>query len=248
MLKKFILLVAIVFTAQGFAADNVSANDYAKLKIKLTNKIKLNVDKIIETPLTDIVLVVTDGGMFYASTDGNFIIEGKVYDFTGEAVVDIADSAMSEMRVAGLERFKNDVIEYPAKDEKYVINVFTDITCGYCRQMHAKMQEYNDLGITVRYLAFPRGGIYDKNGGFSNGFKNLRSIWCNENPAQAMTAAKNGAQVEARICEAPVKEEFEFAQKIGVNATPTIILENGQVIPGYRKPNELIQMLRSTKG
>ncbi len=41
-------------------------------------------------------------------------------------------------------------------EEKHVITVFTDITCGYCHKLHEQMADYNALGITVRYLAFPR--------------------------------------------------------------------------------------------
>ncbi|VDY38508.1 thiol:disulfide interchange protein [Salmonella enterica subsp. enterica serovar Daytona] len=32
------------------------------------------------------------------------------------------------------------------------------ITCGYCHKLHEEMKDYNALGITVRYLAFPRPG------------------------------------------------------------------------------------------
>ena len=46
------------------------------------------------------------------------------------------------------------MIIYPAKNEKYVVTVFMDITCHYCHILHQQVKEYNDLGITVRYLAF----------------------------------------------------------------------------------------------
>ena len=39
------------------------------------------------------------------------------------------------------------------------INVFTDVDCGYCRKLHSEIAEINALGIRVRYLAYPRGGI-----------------------------------------------------------------------------------------
>lgn len=45
------------------------------------------------------------------------------------------------------------MIEFKAPNEKYAITVFTDITCGYCVRLHSQIKEYNDLGITVRYLA-----------------------------------------------------------------------------------------------
>ena len=43
------------------------------------------------------------------------------------------------------------MIVYKAAQEKHVITVFTDITCGYCHKLHEQMKDYNALGITVRY-------------------------------------------------------------------------------------------------
>ncbi|STY61469.1 Thiol:disulfide interchange protein DsbC precursor [Mannheimia haemolytica] len=64
--------------------------------------------------------------------------------------------------LAELNSYTNEMIVYPAKNEKHVITVFMDITCHYCHLLHTKIKEYNDLGITIRYLAFPRGGMNTK--------------------------------------------------------------------------------------
>ena len=49
------------------------------------------------------------------------------------------------------------MIVYKAAQEKHVITVFTDITCGYCHKLHEEMKDYNALGITVRYRPSARG-------------------------------------------------------------------------------------------
>ena len=41
---------------------------------------------------------------------------------------------------------------------KYTITVFTDVDCAYCRALHSQIAEYNRLGISVRYMFFPRSG------------------------------------------------------------------------------------------
>ncbi len=51
------------------------------------------------------------------------------------------------------------MIVYKAAQEKYIITVFTDITCDYCHKLHEQMKDYNNLGITIRYLAFSRQGL-----------------------------------------------------------------------------------------
>ena len=50
------------------------------------------------------------------------------------------------------------MIVYKAANEKYVITVFTDISCPYCQNC-IKVPELNKQGVTVRYLAFPRNGV-----------------------------------------------------------------------------------------
>lgn len=259
MLKKSLigLLVvlatcsAIVFALEETSVDHENAAtsasniDKEALKKVLGNNLGIAIHKIDETPLAGIVLVMTEEGSFYASEDGRFFIQGKIYDLAGKRAVDLADASMAELRVEGMKRFTNDMIVYPAENEKHVVTVFTDITCGYCRQMHKQINQYNDLGITIRYLAYPRSGILDKFGNVSQGFKDLNSIWCNEDPARALTNAKNGGSVAQRICDKPIKEEFEFGRQVGVNGTPAIVLADGSMIPGYQPPEKLIQVLEN---
>ncbi|WP_448247138.1 bifunctional protein-disulfide isomerase/oxidoreductase DsbC [Thalassotalea agariperforans] len=205
---------------------------------------RLSVIDIKPSALPGVAEVATDQGLFYASNDGEFFIAGKIYRSSGGfGLVDIGEQRYAQERLAGVKAFENNMIVYPAKNEKHVITVFTDITCGYCRKMHAQMSAYNDLGITIRYLAYPRHGVRDQSGQLTQSFQDLRSIWCHESPAEALTKAKAGSQVAHRICDAPIEEEFNFGRQIGVNGTPAVILSNGQLLPGYREPDDLIKIL-----
>jgi len=69
------------------------------------------------------------------------------------------------------------------------ITVFTDISCGFCRRLHADIDQLLDEGVAVRYLLFPRAGLG------SSGHQALEDVWCNENPQEAMTVAKAGGRV-----------------------------------------------------
>lgn len=214
------------------------------LKEKIQRLLGLEVVKVEATPVPGIAMLITNQGLFYASNNGEFFIQGKVYKLGG-TVTDLAEQSLAKMRLAGIEKFSDSVIEYKAKDEKHVVTVFTDITCGYCRKMHAQMDEYNAMGITFRYLAYPRAGISDRLGNPTQGFRDLRSIWCNEEAAKAMTKAKNGGAVADRICDAPIEEQFNFGRQVGVSGTPAIILENGMMVPGYQPPAQLAEALKN---
>jgi len=214
------------------------------LKAKIKGKLGIDVEKVEATPVPGIALLITNQGLFYASYNGDYFIQGKVYSLVTE-VTDLAEQSLATMRLEGLEKFKDDMIVFKAKDEKYVVTAFTDITCGYCRKMHKQMADYNARGITFRYLAYPRSGIKDRTGDYSQGFKDLRSIWCADDPKAAMTSAKNSQSVAYRICDKPIESEFDFGRQVGVNGTPAIVLSNGMMIPGYQPPAKLEQLLKN---
>ncbi len=226
------------------AASHLMPLNEQALKEALFNKLGLEVKRLTPTPMAGLVEVITNQGLFYSSYDGKYLIQGSLYSL-GEKVDNLTESGLAVVRVEGMVNFKDDAIVYPAKNEKYVVNVFTDITCGYCRKMHEQMSAYNDNGITIRYLAYPRAGIKDRMGNLTQGFKDLRSVWCHEDPQQALTKAKSGSSVAQRICDKPIQEEFEFGRQIGVSGTPAIILANGMMLPGYKEPDDLLAILES---
>ncbi|TPH16596.1 bifunctional protein-disulfide isomerase/oxidoreductase DsbC [Litorilituus lipolyticus] len=218
--------------------------DKDALKGKIKRTLGLTVIDVEATPVPGIAMLITNQGVYYASYSGDYFIQGKVYSL-GATVTDLSEKSLAKIRLEGVERFKDDMIVYKAKDEKHVVTVFTDITCGYCRKMHAEMDEYNAKGITFKYLAYPRSGISDRLGNPTQGFKDLRSVWCNEDPAEALTKAKTGGKVAYRICDKPIEAEFNFGRQIGVSGTPAIILENGMMLPGYQPPAQLEEILKN---
>jgi thiol:disulfide interchange protein DsbC len=237
--------------------NNVSANSVIKnkapenfdataLKNKLASMLGLEIERVRPSAMPGLVELITNQGLFYASVDGKFFIQGKLYGL-GAQVTNFSEESLAQVRVDGMDKFSDAMIVYPAKNEKHIVTVFTDITCGYCRKMHEQMDDYNDKGITIRYLAYPRSGVKDRSGQYSQGFKDLRSIWCHESPVEALTKAKMGSNVAQRICDKPIEDEFNFGRQVGVSGTPAIIFENGMMLPGYKEPEALLTLLEQVK-
>lgn len=220
------------------AQQKEQASDFSDVQNKLRYALQMEVSSIADSPVEGLLQVMTERGLFYASLDGKYFLQARVYNLE-EGMRNETEVALSGARLEGVEAFKNDVIEYKAKKEKYVVNIFTDITCGYCRKLHNEMEQYNDLGITVRYLAFPRGGLQAKS------YQDMVSVWCADNPQQAMTDAKNGNQVADKSCETKVAQQYAFGQRMGVSGTPNIVMPDGTVIPGYQPPAQLEQALKA---
>ena len=219
-----------------FAADD--APNYGQVKAKLQASLGMQVSSIGDAPVSGLLQVMTEKGLFYTSEDGKYLLQARIYNIE-DGMRNITEEALGSERLGGLKEFKDAFIEYKADKEKYVVNIFTDITCGYCRKLHNEMDQYNALGITVRYLAFPRGGIN------SNSFTDMVSVWCADDKQEAMNNAKAGGTVANKNCETNVAEQSAFGQRIGVNGTPHIIMHNGSVIPGYQPPKQLEEALKA---
>ncbi len=163
----------------------------------------------------------------YVTADGRYLIFGDMLDLqTGEQVT---ERLRSESRLAVLKQFGPDqVIEFAPKNPKYFITVFTDIDCGYCRKLHSEMKQYNEVGIGVRYVFFPRSGPN------SPSFEEAEQVWCSADRREALTKAKLGIPPKAAgNCPNPVQQHYAAGEAIGVNATPTLVLPDGEIVRGY---------------
>lgn len=237
MFKNIIAVIITTFLIIS-APSYAQKDDVEQIKINL-GKLGLEVESVSPSKMENLYEAFTNQGMFYTSADGRFLIQGKVFEISGDGISSLTEESLAKVRIDGMDEFAGSMIVFPAKNEKYQMTVFTDLTCGYCRKLHSQMQEYNKLGITVRYLAFPRGGIS------SQSYTDIRSVWCSDDQQSAMTNAKGGSQVEQKICSLPVAEQYDFGRKIGVNGTPAIMLDDGNMVPGYKSPEQMQQIFKS---
>lgn len=233
---RTISVIAISGLFAVFSLTAQAQQDYAEIRAKITGSIGLSVISIKPSPVPGLLQAMTNRGLFYISEDGTYLVHGKVFNLD-KGLQNETEEALSAMRLQGVEQLADSMIEFKAKNEKYQVTIFTDTTCGYCRKLHSQIDSYNAEGISVRYLAFPRGGAG------SEGFKDLVSVWCAENPQQAMTDAKAGKDISDRSCDNKVSAHYNFGQQVGVQGTPAIILSDGNMIPGYQPPAELIKIL-----
>lgn len=175
--------------------------------------------------------------VIYMSEDGKYAFNGSLIDLeTRENLTDMAKAKARNEAMAKVP--ESSMILYPAKGkQKHVVTVFSDIDCPYCHKLHKEIPAMNDAGITVRYMAYPRSGVNTP-----SYFKAV-SAWCADDPAKAMDDAMAGKSLPKKECTNPVSMHMQQAQYFGVNGTPNLILDNGDMIPGYVPAKELIQLL-----
>ena len=196
---------------------------------------------ISPSPIPDVYEVVFGPNVIYVTGDGRYMLRGDLVDIRSKT--NLTKEKRDLARIAAIEELGEDsMIVFAPENTEHTLTVFTDVDCRFCARLHSEMAELNGLGIKIRYLAFPRAGIPSEN------YDRMVSVWCADDTQKAMTKAKLHRQVTAKKCTNPVRDHFNMGQLVRVNGTPTLILENGQVYPGYLPPEQLIQLIRASAG
>ncbi|MBN45458.1 MULTISPECIES: thioredoxin fold domain-containing protein [unclassified Methylophaga] len=217
----------------------VHADDMTKLKAELKKQLpEMELQSLSPVGESGLYEAIIDDRIYYFTADGKYLVQGDLLSL--ESRENITETRRIEVKKGLLDKLnEDDLIVFAAKKPVYTVTVFTDIDCGYCRELHRQIKDYNNLGITVRYMAYPRAGAE------SESANKLIEVWCAKDPQKAMTDAKAQREVKkTSLCENnPVAEQFEIGGKLGVRGTPAIFLEDGQMLPGYVPPEKLREIL-----
>jgi len=182
----------------------------------------------------------------YEATAGTrvlyFTADGK-YMFTGNLVELDSRRNLTQVRRAALLNAlfdsigeANMIVMGPVRPKR-TITVFTDVDCPYCAKLHLEVPRLNQAGVKVRYLLFPRGGLS------SQTYRRSVAVWCATDRVKAIGIAKAGGKIEMKTCENPVARHYALGQELGIEGTPTLVFDDGEMLPGYIPAERLLAYL-----
>ena len=230
--------LALLPVAQADPADQLA-------ETLSVNGQSMPVERVRETPLEGFFEVTLESGeTFYSNAEGSHFLVGDLYENGENGLVNLTEQRRNAERSARLAAVpENERVVFRGPDvSRAELMVFTDTTCPYCRQLHEEVPRLNEMGIEVHYLAFPRSGLG------SPGGRQLQQVWCADNPAEALTAAKRDETLTGSAdCDNPVEEQYHLGMQLGVQGTPAIVLPDGRLVPGYVPAERLAAMLGLTQ-
>lgn len=241
MRKLTAFIVALLLTTQVYAAEEDGKQQIRDHFESLGADIK--VQSIDASPVPGLYEVsLSTGEVLYASKDGKHVLAGPLYRFDGKGLENLTEQRLSALRVKALATIPADerVIFKPKGEVKARLQVFTDVDCPYCRQLNAHVPQLTALGVQVEYLAYPRQGMN------SAAAKKMSAIWCappKQRP-ELMNKAKRGARLSSVSCDSPIQKELELGQRLGVRGTPSLITEDGRMVPGYLNVEQIRKLLK----
>lgn len=237
-----VLLLAACSSPQQDTATSIN-NTQAEKNIRAALSDLGEISSIEPSEWDGVYAATISGQTLYVSADGSHFLAGDLYRAEGR--VNLTNLKRDDVRKQVLNDLapEDSIVFSPDGETKYVTWVFTDVDCTYCRKLHKDIAEYNDLGIEVRYLAFPRAGKGSKS------WLESQSVWCSEDRKAAITNAKSGAKITVSPdCAAAkaVAHGYAAGEAAGLRGTPMILDADGHQLGGYLPPQQLLQRLQTS--
>ena len=133
-------------------------------------------------------------------------------------------------------------VNFKAENERDVIYVFTDYTCPYCRKLHGNVEKFNQEGIIVKYILYPRYMDYGER--YSEKAKevvdNMTYAFCSTDHRKSFHDLYVKGYAEVTECSkengripAPIREHYILSHMIDIKHTPAIVSSKGKLSYGF---------------
>jgi len=193
-------------------------------------------------------------GLFIVDATGNNGKRGMLYmDFSKSYVVagnflQIADRTnISKREMIKLRRV--DLTTIPLTDSLVIGNpgapkkliVFTDPQCPYCGKLHPELKKVveADPDIVFFIKLMPLVKLHP------DSYRISKAILCEES-FELLEDSFAGKPIPEPTCESDaVDRTLKLAQDLGIGSTPTLILPDGRVAPGYRPAEDILELLKN---
>src|SRR6266700_6767948 len=205
-------------------------------RVQIASKVPgIRAEDLRPTPVPGLYEMTRGTDIAYVTADGKYALSGDLIELASSD--NLTETRRRDLRAKLIGSIpESEMVVFGPRDPKYTVTVFTDVDCAYCRQLHSQIAEYNQLGIRVRYLFYPRTGPNTES------WTKAEQVWCSDNRNDALTRAKLGKPLKAKLCaNTPVARTYAMGRDFGLQGTPAIVAADGTMFPGYLPPGELVQ-------
>lgn len=257
MLKKivsrrfFVLLCSLFFIFQPFqysvfgASKDVMSKEAAAelLKVIMPDVKVLSVESAPVDGLWEVALESGgEKGIAYIDFAGKNVIFGNILNVATKT--NLTKKKFDEIN-------KIDVSLIPLKDSivmgnsmaKHKVIVFDDPDCPYCAKLHKELKQVVELrkDIAVYFKLFPLVQIHPQ------AYKKSKAIVCENSNEKALSLLDDAfakKTIPEPSCETKIIDEnIALAKKLGISSTPILILDDGRVVRGALKAEDLIKAI-----
>ena len=186
-------------------------------------------------------------GIAYLDYGKKHLISGPIFDIATRTPIGGAPPPPKPPAVVKVETvpLANSIVLGNPKGKKRLF-VFTDPDCPYCAKMHGELKKLAamepDLAIYLKMFPLKmHPNAYDK-ARVILGAKG-KSLEMLEKAFSGQKLPRPGANDAKK----PVDDTIKYAESIGIDSTPTLVLPDGRIMPGVLEAAALKELLASGK-
>ncbi len=242
------ILFALITSAALFGCNQQGASggkSDEQLKAQLTKDIPglSKVDAVNKSPIAGINEVVVGRKVFYVTNDGKYLLFGNIIDTATKK--SLTEQRTQELSKIDWNKLPLDLaIKEVNGNGKHKIAVFSDPDCPYC-QMFEKQVASQLTDTTIYTFLFPLAM-------HPNAKPHANQIWCSKNRTATWTAwmrDKTPLPTDESCDLSALDKVYKIGSElVGVEGTPTIVLANGQVVPGMLPADQLLAQMSEAEG
>lgn len=165
-----------------------------------------------------------------------YVIAGNVFRLPdGKNLTQQRTEAMNRVDVSQIPVNDAILLGEPTAEKKVI--VFTDPDCPYCLKMHVEMYAATsadpNLAFLIKMFPLPM---------HPQAYEKSKSIVCS-NSLKVLNDAFNKKPLPPACNTDAVDQSIALAHQLGINSTPTLIMPDGRVLPGYKTMPEILNSL-----
>lgn len=235
-MKKSIVAAALIaaISAPSMAADMVPADTAAKIRAAFPST---KIDEVRLSEFPGLYELSMGRNVAYVMEGLPYLLVGHVFDTRTGADLTADRMEKAKPKVSFSELPLEDAIKIGSGTKKLV--VFSDPDCPYCKKLEVELAKLNNVEVYV--FMNPIAGLHPK------AMEKSKAVWCAEDKGKAWDAAIADNGFKTRECDSSaVDRNIALAKRLGINGTPAMIREDGEIMPGMRPAKQLAQWLGTT--
>lgn len=239
-LKKIAMSLLVASSACAAIASDA---DIEALQKALKEKYPATkVSEVHRSPIQGLYEVVLGRNIVYTDKEGKYFVVGHIYDMAQQ--IDLTAERLAELKKVDWAQLPlQDAIKIVKGNGERKIAVFSDPDCPFCAKLEKETFAKLD-NATIYVFLYPLEGLHP------NAPTIAKKIWCSPDKAKAyLEYMINKTEPKAQEnCDNPIDKNVKFGENLGIEGTPTLILENGRTIGGWVPLDRLEKELADAKG
>jgi thiol:disulfide interchange protein DsbC len=186
---------------------------------------KAQVQSVTKLPYLGLYEVVIDGEVLYADEDFEYIIDGNI--IATKTMSNLTEQRKRKLTAIDFDDLPLDLAFKRVKGKgERKIAVFSDPDCPFCKRVENDLAKLDN--VTIYMFLYPIDSLHPKATEIS------KQIWCSPDRIKAWDdyMLRKVAPKADSGCNNPVDKIVEYGRRKGINATPTMIMPNGERVPG----------------